>query len=98
MAKRGRQKRSARGTANASEKTVPEPLLVGVKDVCSLLGLSRSALYDGLACGRIPSGVKIGRRTLWSLEEMREWVRVGCPSVALWAEYKERVADGTRTS
>ena len=58
----------------------PEPLLLDVAGLTRQLSVSRSALYQWLASGRLPSPVKLGRRVLWRLDEIRQWVAEGCPS------------------
>lgn len=56
------------------------PLLVGAvaaakaSDVCERTWRSMDAQ------GLVPEAVRLGRRRLWSVEDLRDWVRLGCPS------------------
>ena len=61
-----------------------EPLLLDADALARQLSVSRSGLYQWLASGRIPSPVKLGRRALWRVEEIRRWVNAGCPPRARW--------------
>jgi predicted DNA-binding transcriptional regulator AlpA len=36
------------------------------------------------AAGRIPQPVRIGRLTLWRVDELREWIAAGCPRRQEW--------------
>jgi predicted DNA-binding transcriptional regulator AlpA len=31
------------------------------------------------AAGKVPRAIRIGRSTLWRLEDLRSWVELGCP-------------------
>ncbi len=66
----------------------PERLLISAEETAHLLGLSRSALYDSVASGRVPGPVKIGARSLWPLKMLREWTEAGCPAVEQWNQSK----------
>ena len=63
---------------------IAEPLLLDAAGLARLLSVSRSALYQWLASGRVPSPVKLGRRALWRLDEIRRWVAAGCPPRSRW--------------
>ena len=62
----------------------PEPLLLDAAGLARQLSVSRSALYQWLASGRVPSPVKLGRRALWRFDEIRQWVAAGCPPRSKW--------------
>lgn len=59
-----------------------EPLMVSADDVATLIGVGRSLFYRMLASGRFaPLSVTFGcKKKLWSLEELKAWVRAGCPA------------------
>lgn len=50
-----------------------DELLVCVEEAARRLGVGRSAMYELLASGQI-ARVKIGRRTLVPVQELRAWV------------------------
>lgn len=58
-----------------------EPLLVPADVAASMLGMSRSFFYELLATGRIPvKPVKFGRKTLFSVRDLTNFVNAGCPT------------------
>ncbi len=62
------------------------PLLVDASAAATLLGVGRSHFYALHSSGRLgPMPIALGRRKLWRVEELREWVRQGCPSRDKWA-------------
>jgi excisionase family DNA binding protein len=50
-----------------------DELLVSVEEAARRLGVGRSAMYELLASGQV-ARVKIGRRTLVPVQELRAWV------------------------
>lgn len=65
-----------------------DKLLLSANEAAQLLGISRSALYALHSSGRVPLPLKLGRRSLWSFEELRAWVSAGCPSREKWVQVK----------
>ncbi len=55
-----------------------EPLLISAEDAARLIGVSRSKWYQLYDEGRIPLPLKIDRRSLWRVAELRDWVAGGC--------------------
>jgi len=62
-----------------------EPMLIGARDAAKLLAVSVRHFYALDARGQIPEGMQLGRRRLWALQELRQWVAAGCPSRDKWA-------------
>ena len=57
-----------------------EPLLVSHNEAARLLGIGRTTFYQLCSSGRIgPMAIKFGRRSLFRLDELREWVATDCP-------------------
>lgn len=71
-----------RGTAATA--STAEALLVPAPVAGSLCGRSEASWWRDHAAGRIPAPVKLGGRTLWRVEELREWVAAGCPDRRTW--------------
>lgn len=67
-----------------------EPLTAGAVEAARLIGIGRTALLEGVAAGRIPPPLRIGRRLLWRVDELRKWIAAGAPPVVKW-EYREGV-------
>lgn len=61
-----------------------QPLLVSDEQAARMLGISRSLWRRQHSAGRVPMPVKIGRRTLWRREELRDWVSADCPPRHRW--------------
>lgn len=68
-----------------------DPLLVDLPTAARLLGLGRTCFLELVATGRIPCGVKLGRRHLWSRQELSEWSAAGSPSVEKWQALRRGV-------
>ena len=56
-----------------------EPMLIDAVGLASILNIGRSSVFKLNAAGRIPSPLKVGRATRWSVEDIRKWVELGCP-------------------
>jgi|WetSurMetagenome_2_1015567.scaffolds.fasta_scaffold470607_2 excisionase family DNA binding protein len=75
-----------------SEKNLIEPLLLSFEESATLLGISRTLLYQMHADGRL--GVlphKIGRRSLICRKELENWIDAGMPSRDVWTRMKGAV-------
>jgi len=59
-------------------------LLVTAKQAASTCGKSLRTWRTWDAAGLIPRPVRIGRSTLWRVDELREWVAAGCPCRQEW--------------
>jgi predicted DNA-binding transcriptional regulator AlpA len=62
--------------------------LLSAVETAALLNISRTSLYALHSSGRLPLPVKLGRRTLWNLEEMKNWTAAGCPARQKWESIK----------
>ena len=67
----------------------PEKLLLSVTEAAAMLGIGRTSLYALHSSGRLPLPVRLGRRILWNFEELRSWVKAGCPARQQWENLKE---------
>lgn len=59
-------------------------LLVTAKQAAQMCGKSLRTWRTWDSAGMIPQPVRIGRSTLWRLDELRQWVDAGCPRRAEW--------------
>ena len=55
-----------------------EPLLISAEDAARLIGVSRSKWYQLHDEGRTPEAIKIDRRSLLRVSDLKEWVAGGC--------------------
>ncbi len=66
---------------------IMDALLLSAQEAATLLGIARSHLYAMHSSGRLgPLPISLGRRTLWSRQELGEWVRCGCPARHEWIQ------------
>jgi excisionase family DNA binding protein len=66
-----------------------EPLLIGFESASSLLGISRSLLYQMHADGRLgPLPHKLGRRSLLNRKELEAWTDAGMPPRTVWEKVR----------
>lgn len=67
-----------------------EPLAVSINDACLLLGIGRTLFYQMASDGRL--GVLPlsfgGRKKLYSVEELKNYVKAGCPNREQWQQIK----------
>ncbi len=62
-----------------------ESLLVDVKGVANLVGLSKNTVMLHNSSGRLgPISIKLGRRRLWRRKEIEQWIDAGCPARHRW--------------
>ena len=67
-----------------------EQLLVGAEQAAAMLSIGRTHFYSMLNSGTIgPMAHKLGRRSLFSVQELREWVNAGMPPRQRWIEQKK---------
>jgi predicted DNA-binding transcriptional regulator AlpA len=69
---------------NASGASTATPLLVPAADAGALSGVSRSSWWALHSSGRCPMPVRLGRKVLWRVDELRAWVAAGCPPRTKW--------------
>jgi predicted DNA-binding transcriptional regulator AlpA len=62
----------------------PETLLVTARRAASMCGKSLRTWRSWDAAGWIPRPIRIGHSVLWRAEELRLWVRAGCPRREEW--------------
>ena len=57
-----------------------EPVLLTVKEVAEMLGLSERTVYRLADMGKMPRPVKIGAAVRWRRSELDTWIEDGCPT------------------
>ena len=57
------------------------PLLIDVRAVAELLGVSSRHILRLAEAGKMPPARKLGHLRRWSKSEIDEWVSAGCPAV-----------------
>ena len=74
------------GTLPALDPTV---LLISAKEVVRRLSISGRTWYVLVTTQHAPQPIRLGKRTLWRVEELEEWVRDGCPPLDRWQRMKD---------
>lgn len=72
-------------TGSTPQVQMPEAVLVDDMGAAGLLGIGATYFRRLVAQGRIgPAGVRLGRRRLHRVDELRRWVKAGLPNRAEW--------------
>ena len=61
-----------------------EALMISAREAAVMCGKSLRTWRTWDSAGLIPQPVRIGRSTLWRLDELRDWVGAGCPRREEW--------------
>jgi predicted DNA-binding transcriptional regulator AlpA len=69
---------------SSSTSDITPALLVTAKVAAEMCGKSLRTWRAWDAAGRIPRPVRIGRSTLWRVDELRAWVAAACPRREVW--------------
>ena len=59
-------------------------LLLDAGDAASLLGIGKSTFWRMVSAGQMIRPVRMGNRSKWRAEEVRDWIRAGCPAPIRW--------------
>jgi predicted DNA-binding transcriptional regulator AlpA len=65
-------------------QTHADPMLVTARQAAVICGKSLRTWRTWDSGGLIPRPVRIGRSTLWRLEELKKWIAASCPRRADW--------------
>lgn len=61
-----------------------ETLLISAQEAARLCGRGVASWWRDHAAGRVPAPVRLGGRTLWRSEELRDWIEASCPDRKTW--------------
>jgi len=64
------------------------PLLLSAEDAAKVLSVSPAFFYTLHKSGKVPLPLKFGRRSLWSVQELKDWIGAGCPDRPRWKTMK----------
>lgn len=70
-------------TEPRSNSTDVEPLLIPVRTVAKILGISTRSVWRLHSSGKILPPVRIGGAVRWRSDELKRWVAEGCPEPPL---------------
>jgi predicted DNA-binding transcriptional regulator AlpA len=66
---------------NVEKIKTDEPLLVTAREVSQMLRVSLRTLGRMRSAGDVPASIKVGGNVRWRLQDIREWIENGCPSL-----------------
>jgi len=66
------------------------PLLLPAREAAKLLNISLAFFYSLHNTGKVPLPRKLGRRTLWSVQELKDWIAAACPGRAEWQRQRKK--------
>jgi len=81
----GTSKNAERVAANSGEF---QPIVVRAPEAALLLNVSLRTVQKMHSTGAMPRALRLGRCCVWSVEELRAWIRAGCPSRSRWESEK----------
>ena len=64
-------------------------LTVKARALADMLGVSTRYVRRKDVEGKMPAGVLFGRCRLWYIDEIRAWIKAGCPDRATWESTRE---------
>jgi hypothetical protein len=59
---------------------IVKPLLVDTTTAARMCGVCRRYWLQLDNAGKVPAPVRFGKRKLWSVKELQDWVAQGCPA------------------
>lgn len=86
-----------RTTTGDKEEMKPQPLLIDIREVGTLLARSIASLKTDDIEGRIPRPLYLGGSKRWRRREILTWVRAGCPDRATWENTEQRTGQAVRS-
>lgn len=79
--------------ANRSPEKTQKSLLINALDSADMCGVGKSQWYALVAAGKAPAPIKLGRKSLWRKDELKEWIGAGCPVRKIWENMLRKKRD-----
>jgi predicted DNA-binding transcriptional regulator AlpA len=76
----------AKAAMKKPDRTAGSPFAVEAREAARICGISRTSWYGLRAGGAIPAPIRLGRRVLWRVDELRRWLDAGCPNQRKWQQ------------
>lgn len=77
-------------SAHRNPEKAQKSLLVNAFDAADMCGIGKSQWYGLVASGRAPAPIKLGRKSLWHKDELKDWIKAGCPAQRIWESMKKK--------
>jgi len=65
-----------------------ETLTVNTSGAAKLIGISRRHLATLKESGRLPRPIRLGRRCVWMVDDLKAWLSAGAPAADKWEAIK----------
>jgi excisionase family DNA binding protein len=70
--------------ANKKDYFENKARLISIKKAANRCGISRSTFYELISSGKTPLPIKLGKRVLFDIQELDEWIENKCPPRSKW--------------
>jgi predicted DNA-binding transcriptional regulator AlpA len=70
------------------------PLLLPARQAAAACSVATSTWWRLHASAKVPAPIRLGGRTLWRAEELRDWTAAGCPDRQTWEAQRDGPAQG----
>lgn len=64
-------------------------LLANTRELAKMLGVSVRHVERLDSSGRLPKSLRLGRAKRWVVDDIKAWLRAGCPDRRTWTQQKE---------
>lgn len=75
-------------STHTNAPAAPAALAVDSFGAAALVGVSESHWRILVSGGRCPPGFRLGRRRLWSVAELQNWINAGAPTADKWQKIR----------
>lgn len=86
---RGPAKEVGEEEGSAKSGYDPDRLLVDARGLAALLGIAPRTVRALNSSGRIPRPLSLGRRRLWCVREIEQWLEARAPERSRWEELRK---------
>lgn len=69
---------------NPPKEFLPEPELLNARQAAAMLGISERSFNRRFDEGKTPPKLKLGGCARWRAQELRDYIRAGCPHRRDW--------------
>lgn len=65
-----------------------QPLAVDAAQAARMCGIGRTCWLGLVNAGRAPAGIRLGKRVVWRIADLDDWLAAGAPSRDQWERKK----------
>ena len=79
-----REKTVTKSKRSDHDRSAVSPVLINAETAASLCCVSRSQWFVMKRAGRTPAWIMMGRKPVWRIAELLDWINAGCPPKDRW--------------